>query len=210
MFAIGRATPSSCPLPSFSLCNAPAIPSRSNRETERERGRWSEATRTLLPSSYNSFHALHIIACGGRIASGKKRNLEASFPSQVLALNFPPGGEGMRGRTNSIIHAFCTAAAAAGRARVGVGGDLENKVSGVIAPGRVNAQKRERERGVVCVTEAGALLRTLSAHEAQASLIHVPPQVLTSCSHPPKLYPLAGNGHFPFVRRPQLQYFLYL
>ena len=63
MFAIGRATPSARPLPSFSLCNAPAIPSRSNRETERERGRWSEATRTLLPSSYNSFHALHIIAC---------------------------------------------------------------------------------------------------------------------------------------------------
>ncbi len=108
----------------------------------------------------------------------------------------------MRGRTNSIIHAFCTAAAAAGRARVG-GGDLENKVrgeSGAIAPGRVNAQKREREL-CVCVTEAGALLRTLSVHEAQASLIHVPPyyppQVLTSCSHPPKpLLTRRGTGTF--------------
>ncbi len=56
----------------------------------------------------------------------------------------------------------------------------------------------------MCVTEAGALLRTLSAHEAQASLIHVPPhyppQVLTSCSHPPKLLPTIagwqGTGTF--------------
>ncbi len=49
----------------------------------------------------------------------------------------------------------------------------------------------------MCVTEAGALLRTLSAHEAQASLIHVHPQVLTSCFHPPKpLLTRRGTGTF--------------